>query len=109
MIDCFHVSLSFEVNGATVTHEFTRPRPAHMPTYELWQKPMLAAIRVEDKEMIVVMVPVVREYQDVFPKELPGLPPVREIEFRIDLESGVRPISKQPYRMAVVEMDELRV
>ena len=55
---------------------------------------MLAAIRVKDKELTVVMVPVVREYQDVFPEELPGLPLVREIEFRIDLEPGVGPISK---------------
>ena len=70
---------------------------------------MLAAIRVEDKELTVVMVPVVKEYQDVFPKELPGLPPVREIEFRIDLEPEVKSISKQPYRMVAVEMDELKM
>ena len=61
---------------------------------------MLAAIRVEYKELTVVTVSVVREYQDVLPKELLGLPLVREIEFGIDLEPGVRIISKQPYRMA---------
>ena len=94
VIDCFHVSLSFEMDGATVIHELTRSRPTHMSTYELWEKPMLATIRVEDKELTVVMVPVVREYQDVFSEELLGLPPVREIEFSIDLEPGVRPISK---------------
>ena len=37
------------------------------------------------------------------------MPPVREIEFGIDLEPGVRPISKQPYRMAAIEIDELKV
>ena len=55
-------------------------------------KALLAAMSVD--EMTVVMVPVVREYQNVFPEELPGLPPVREIEFGIDLEPKVRSISK---------------
>ncbi|GJS25791.1 retrotransposon protein, putative, ty3-gypsy subclass [Tanacetum coccineum] len=43
---------------------------------------------------------VVREFADVFPDELPGLPPAREIEFGIELIPGVEPISKAPYRMA---------
>ena len=59
---------------------------------------MLAAIRVEDSELSVELVPVVNEYQDVFPDELPGLPPVREIEFSLDLEARIKPISKQAYR-----------
>nr|GFC28974.1 putative reverse transcriptase domain, aspartic peptidase domain protein [Tanacetum cinerariifolium] len=40
---------------------------------------------------------VVREFADVFPDELPGLPPAREIEFGIELIPGVEPISKAPY------------
>ena len=47
------------------------------------------------------------EFPDVFPDELPGLPPDREIEFAIDLEPGTEPVSKAPYRMAPVEMKEL--
>ncbi|GJR94177.1 putative reverse transcriptase domain-containing protein [Tanacetum coccineum] len=47
---------------------------------------------------------VVREFADVFPDELPGLPPAREIEFGIELIPGAEPISKTPYRMAPVEM-----
>nr|GEX79369.1 putative reverse transcriptase domain-containing protein [Tanacetum cinerariifolium] len=43
---------------------------------------------------------VVREFADVFPDELPGLPSVREIEFGIELIPGAEPISKAPYRMA---------
>ncbi|GJY95792.1 putative nucleotidyltransferase, ribonuclease H [Tanacetum coccineum] len=42
--------------------------------------------------------PVVREFADVFPDELPGLPPAREIEFGIELTPGAEPISKAPYR-----------
>jgi len=45
-------------------------------------------------------VKVVEDFSDVFPKELPGLPPDREIEFAIDLMPGTAPISQPPYRMA---------
>ena len=45
---------------------------------------------------------------DVFPDELPGLPPLREVEFSIDLVPGASPISKAPYRMAPVELEELK-
>ncbi|GJX55370.1 hypothetical protein Tco_0285267, partial [Tanacetum coccineum] len=51
---------------------------------------------------------VVREFVDVFPDELPGLPPAREIEFGIELIPGAEPISKAPYRMAPVELKELK-
>ena len=52
-------------------------------------------------------VPVVCEYSDVFPEELPGLPHDREIEFCIDLVPGTTPISIPPYRMATTELKEL--
>uniref|UniRef100_A0A2N9HQ68 Retrotransposon gag domain-containing protein n=1 Tax=Fagus sylvatica TaxID=28930 RepID=A0A2N9HQ68_FAGSY len=51
---------------------------------------------------------VVKEFPDVFPEDLPGLPPDREIEFSIDLLSGTTPISNAPYRMAPVELEELK-
>ena len=53
-------------------------------------------------------IPIVREYPDVFPKDLPGLPPDLEVEFSIDLVSGTAPISKAPYRMAPAELKELK-
>ncbi|KAL0533560.1 hypothetical protein IC582_027595 [Cucumis melo] len=53
--------------------------------------------------------PVVRDYPDVFPEELPGLPPHREVEFTIELEPGTVPISRAPYRMAPAELKELKV
>ena len=53
-------------------------------------------------------VPVVNEYPDVFPEELPGMPPDRDIEFVIDLVPGTSPIAKRPYRMAVSELAELK-
>ncbi|KAL0534048.1 hypothetical protein IC582_028325 [Cucumis melo] len=52
---------------------------------------------------------VVRDYPDVFPEELPGLPPHREVEFAIELEPGTVSISRAPYRMAPAELKELKV
>ena len=49
-----------------------------------------------------------REFPDVFPENLSGLPPNREIEFSIDLLPGSSPISKAPYRMALAELRELK-
>jgi hypothetical protein len=53
-------------------------------------------------------VPVVNEYPDVFPEELPGMPPDRDVEFVIDLIPGTSPIAKRPYRMAASELMELK-
>ncbi|XP_076881944.1 uncharacterized protein LOC143530236 [Bidens hawaiensis] len=52
--------------------------------------------------------PIVSEFQDVFPDELPGAPPDREVAFRIDLIPGTSPIAKSPYRLAPTEMKELK-
>nr|GEX09519.1 hypothetical protein [Tanacetum cinerariifolium] len=51
---------------------------------------------------------VVRDFSDVFPEELPRIPPEREVEFGIELVSGTQPISKAPYRMAPIELKELK-
>ena len=51
---------------------------------------------------------VVCDFPDVFPEELPGLPPPREIEFTIEVYPGTEPISIAPYRMAPLELKELR-
>jgi len=53
-------------------------------------------------------VPIVREFFDVFPNDLPRLPPYRETEFCIHLVLGTEPISITPYRMALVELKELK-
>jgi hypothetical protein len=51
---------------------------------------------------------VVQEYSDVFPEELPSMPPDRDIEFLIELLHGTPPISKRPYRMPINELVELK-
>ncbi|KAA3461200.1 reverse transcriptase [Gossypium australe] len=59
-------------------------------------------------EIKIESVPVVCEYPDVFPEELPGLPLIREVEFAIDLEPRTSLISISPYRMAPTELKELK-
>jgi hypothetical protein len=60
------------------------------------------------EEKALENIKVVCEYPDVFPKELPGMPPNRDIEFSIELLSGTAPISKRPYRMDVKDLVELK-
>ena len=50
----------------------------------------------------------VKEFPDVFPEELPGMPPDRDIEFLIELLPGTGPISKRPYRMAAKDLEEIK-
>lgn len=52
---------------------------------------------------------VVEEFMDVFPEELPGMPPEREVEFYINLIPGTAPIAKRPYRMAPTKLAELEL
>ncbi|GKE56225.1 putative reverse transcriptase domain-containing protein [Tanacetum coccineum] len=53
--------------------------------------------------------PVIHDFLEVFPKELPGLPPPRQVEFQIDLVPGAAPVARAPYRLAPSEMRELSV
>jgi hypothetical protein len=62
-----------------------------------------------DGKFVGVNIRVVRNFfLDVFPEELPGMPPDREVEFVIDLLPGTAPISKRPYRMSIEELKELK-
>ena len=54
-------------------------------------------------------IPTVSDFSDVFPEEFPGLPPQREIEFAIDVVPGATPASITPYRMAPLELKELKL
>ncbi|GJW33274.1 putative reverse transcriptase domain-containing protein [Tanacetum coccineum] len=65
--------------------------------------------KTEDKseEKRLEDVPIVREFSEVFPEDLPGLPPARQVEFQIDLVPGAAPVARAPYRLAPAEMQEL--
>ncbi|GKC12864.1 putative reverse transcriptase domain-containing protein [Tanacetum coccineum] len=71
---------------------------AHVTTKEIEDKS--GEKRLED-------VLIVRDFPEVFPEDLPGLPPTRQVEFQIDLVPGVAPVARAPYRLAPSEMKEL--
>ncbi|GJX66121.1 putative reverse transcriptase domain-containing protein [Tanacetum coccineum] len=71
---------------------------AHVTTKEIEDKS--GEKRLED-------VPIVQDFPEVFPKDLPGLPPTRQVEFQIDLVPGAAPVARAPYRLAPSEMKEL--
>ncbi|GKB92547.1 putative reverse transcriptase domain-containing protein [Tanacetum coccineum] len=52
-------------------------------------------------------IPVVREFLEVFPEDLPGLPLVHQVEFQIDLILGAAPVARAPYRLAPSKMQDL--
>ena len=58
-------------------------------------------------KLILEDIPVLKEYADVFSEEIPELPPKMELDFTIELVSGALPSSKAPYRMNILELNEL--
>jgi len=68
---------------------------------------IFARLEMEEREGPSI-IPVVHEFADVFPDEVPGLPPNREVEFSIDLVPGTAPVSMAPYCMALAELVELK-
>ncbi|GJT51556.1 putative reverse transcriptase domain-containing protein [Tanacetum coccineum] len=71
---------------------------AHVTTKEIEDKSEKK--RLED-------VSIVQDFPEVFPEDLPGLPPTRQVEFQIDLVPGAAPVARAPYRLAPSEMKEL--
>ncbi|XP_009791291.2 uncharacterized protein [Nicotiana sylvestris] len=91
-VGCRTKIVSFEFPDELVLEwkgDAVAPRDAQIPTLQL--------------------VPIVNKFPEVFPEDLPGIPPDREIDFGIDLLPGTKPISIPPYRMAPVELKELKV
>ncbi|GJU37185.1 putative reverse transcriptase domain-containing protein [Tanacetum coccineum] len=71
----------------------------------LFKLPMKEEDKLEGKQLKDV--PTVRDLPEVFPEDLPGLPPARPVEFQIDLILGVAPVARAPYRLAPSKMKEL--
>ncbi|KAD2805506.1 hypothetical protein E3N88_38883 [Mikania micrantha] len=64
-------------------------------------------VEKKTEKQTVEYVPIIRDYPEVFPEDFPGLPPFRQVEFRIDLNPGANPVTKSPYRLAPSDMQEL--
>ena len=106
VIDCFAHRMTFytsegymlQFHGDRLSTRSIEPLEALIAS--VWQE--------ESSEQPMIFPRIVHEYTDVFPNELPGLPPQREIEFRIDILPDASPIALPMYRMAPVERDELQ-
>ncbi|GJR43485.1 putative reverse transcriptase domain-containing protein [Tanacetum coccineum] len=68
---------------------------------------MMKEEKAKTSERQIEDVPVVRDFLEVFPKDLPGLPPTHQVEFHIELIPGAAPVVRAPYRLAPAEMKEL--
>ncbi|GKB42459.1 putative reverse transcriptase domain-containing protein [Tanacetum coccineum] len=97
VIDCYEKIVRIPLSNGKIL-EVQGERPEKDPR-------SLACIKADEKKLDDIRV--IRDLPGVFPDDLSGLPPVREIEFRINLISGASPVVKSPYRLAHSEMLEL--
>ncbi|GJX77158.1 hypothetical protein Tco_0323969 [Tanacetum coccineum] len=65
----------------------------------------LAHVEDKSEKKRLEDVPIVQDFPEVFPEDLPGLPPTRQVEFQIDLVPGAAPVARAPYRLAPSEMN----
>ncbi|GJX12783.1 putative reverse transcriptase domain-containing protein [Tanacetum coccineum] len=97
LIDCYEKIVRIPLPNGEIL-EVQGERPEKDPG-------SLACIKADEKKLDDIQV--VRDFPEVFPDDLSGLPPMREIEFSIDLIPGASPVVKSPYRLALSEMLEL--
>jgi hypothetical protein len=90
------------------TIELTSPKGETFQVNIVVTSSSMRAMFFIPEEFVGDNIRVVRDFPDVFPEELPGMPPDREVEFVIDLLPGTAPISKRPYRMSMEELKELK-
>ena len=64
---------------------------------------------IEDEKPNLEDHPILREYKDVFPEEVPGIPPRRDIDFSIEIAPRAVPMSRTPYRMITLELVEVKL
>eukprot|EP00253_Pinus_taeda_P028245 PITA_28245 len=91
-----------------------RPITANQLMKCIWKGCQVYAIQVgyansKDKSASLNNIPIIQEFTDVFPEEIPGLPPRRNIDFTIELVPGAAPVSRAPYRMSTPELTELKM
>ena len=117
-VDCYRKEVRFYRPGETevVFYGLRKILPNNIMTAmkaskmlrKSYQGYLAYAIEVRDSGSRLEDIPEVKEFSDVFPEDLPGIPPDREIDFQIELTPGTEPIFKEPYRMAPSELKELK-
>nr|prf retrotransposon del1-46 [Lilium henryi] len=110
VLDCFSKKVTFHLPGIPEFHFHGETQHTFFPTFT--HQPNLSYLASLASEINITpstdLSLIVREYINVFPDDLPGLPPPREIEFQINLLPGTSPISITPYHMAPSELQELK-
>ena len=96
-----------KIDCATKTVTLSDPSGQIVYSPKCTPSTQLFALNVDPLQAIQA-VPVVCDFPDVFPEELPGMPPDRAVEFIIELELGTTPISKRPYKMGPTKLVELK-
>ncbi|XP_020992705.1 uncharacterized protein LOC110278786 [Arachis duranensis] len=111
LLDCFERTIQFMPegkNGAVVaTGYYLNSVMVHYSGEECQGYILLASNALGDAQNLD-QIPVVRDFPEVFPEDIPEFPPQRKIEFAIDLVPGAGPVSIAPYRMAPIELAELK-
>jgi hypothetical protein len=90
------------------TVELTSPKGERFKVEIVVTTTTRLAVFLVDEKFVGDNIRVVRDFPNVFPEDLPGMPPDREVEFVIDFLPGTAPISKRPYMMSVEELKELK-
>nr|GEV55060.1 hypothetical protein [Tanacetum cinerariifolium] len=106
-LDSFDVVIGMDLLSKYHARIICDEKVVHIPIHG---ETLIIRAQVMDKksdEKRLEDIPVVREFLEVFPEELPGLPPVRQVEFQINLIPRAAPIARAPYRLAPSKMQEL--
>ena len=95
----------------TGSRTLTLKEPVGEGTFQvvLPQRIDIASTTCAVQTVLITEIPIVCEFLDVFPEELPSLPPDKDVEFAIELIPGTPPISRKPYRMPPNELAELKI
>ena len=115
VIDCDHMRVTaYTPDGTCVVFQGNRHDASPHTVYDSrWNRQLtgwLASLTLEDEVRQDTSLPrVVCEYEDVFPDELPGLPPQRDVDFHIEFHLGTLPISMTLHRITPIELQELKV
>jgi hypothetical protein len=99
-----HVSLDISFRTVETDSPEYEPTILYLPQQQYLNPCTYATSGIKLKD-----IPIICEYPDVFPDDLPGMPPDRDIEFIIELQPGTAPISKRSYRMPPNELAELKI
>jgi len=107
-INCFSKSVYFSSTEEESEVEFLSTKQLkQLERDEILMFSLMASLSVEN-QAVIDKLQVVCEFPEVFPDEIPDVPPEREVEFSIDLVPGTKPVSMAPYRMSASELAELK-